>query len=272
MAKLNRLPWAAGMSFEAYGVRIGVRVTEPSVLDDVIGLLPTGWKPRRNPRVDHLVSLVVGDRERRGTIRRLHLLYAGSFRAFRTAELDEALRFLEYHFEEYVAQMAPRRIFVHAGVAAWRGKAILIPGRSHSGKTSLVTALLHAGATYYSDEYAVLDDRGYVHPYPRPLCIRDTSEIGRRVRAEEIGARLGRRPIPVAMVVATRYEERARWRPRPLSRGEAVLELFSNTVPARLRPHQALDVLRQVTTKAVSYRSPRGEARETAQRLLEVVG
>jgi len=78
----------------------------------------------------------------------------------------------ETDLQLYVAEMAPRRLFVHAGVVGWRGQAIIIPGRTFTGKTTLVAALVKAGATYYSDEYAVLDVRGRVHPYARPLGIR----------------------------------------------------------------------------------------------------
>ena len=58
------------------------------------------------------------------------------------------------------------RVFVHAGVVGWKGHAIVIPGRSRSGKTTLVAELVKAGAEYYSDEFAVLDAEGRVHPFP----------------------------------------------------------------------------------------------------------
>jgi hypothetical protein len=268
MARLNRLAWTAGLAFTAHGVCIGVRVTDASAMDDVVALLPTGWKYRKNPRVDHLVSLVVGDREPRRGLRRLHVVYSGAVRAFRTTDLREALSFLEYHMEEFVAQMAPRRVFVHAGVVGWRGRAVLIPGSSHSGKTSLVAALLEAGATYYSDEFAVLDEHGRVHPYPRPLRVRDTDDLGRRVPAEAFGARSGRGSLPVGLVASTRYDAQGRWRPRRLSRGEAVLELMSHTVPARFRPRQVLSVLRRVALRATALKGPRGDARTMAASLL----
>jgi predicted ATPase len=44
-----------------------------------------------------------------------------------------------------VATEAPRRVFVHAGVVGWKGQAILVPGRSYSGKTTLIAALMKAG-------------------------------------------------------------------------------------------------------------------------------
>jgi hypothetical protein len=271
LANLERVGFPAGMAFTAHGVRIGVRATDPSVMDEIESLLPTGWKRRLDPRVDHLASLVVGDRERKGPIRKLHVVYSGAIRAFRSTQLPEALNFLEHHLEEYVAQMAPDRIFVHAGVVAWKGRAIVIPGSSHSGKTSLVTALLAAGATYYSDEFAVIDERGRVHPYLRPLRIRDQDDLGRRVTADEMGARSGRGSLPVGLVASTRYEAGARWRPRALSHGEATLELLSHTVPARFRPRQVMRVLDAAARPARGLKGRRGEAAEVAGSLLEAM-
>ena len=97
-----------------------------------------------------------------------------------TARRESLFDPLESHLQLYVAEWARRRIFVHAGVVGWRGRAILVPGRSFSGKTALIAAFVRAGATYYSDEYAVLDAKGRVHPYPRRLSIR--SEGGRGAR------------------------------------------------------------------------------------------
>src|SRR5260370_20995260 len=101
----------------------------------------------------------------------------------------------ESHVQLTVAEYAPRRVFVHAGVVGWKNRAILIPGLSHSGKTTLVDQLIRAGATYYSDEYAVLDERGRVHPYARALGMRsrDSGE-SKKVRAEEIDALVGSKP------------------------------------------------------------------------------
>lgn len=53
-----------------------------------------------------------------------------------------------------VAEASPLRTFVHAGIVAWGKAAVLIPGRSFSGKTTLVTELVRAGATYCSDGFS----------------------------------------------------------------------------------------------------------------------
>ena len=215
MEKLDRLGWAAGISFVAYGVRVGVRVSDPAVMDRVPGLLPPGWKPARSPSVKRLYSLRVGGAATRPGVRRFNMLYADSARLSRTMELDDALRVLESDLKLYVAEKARRRVFVHAGVVRWRGQAIVIPGRSRSGKSTLVRELVRAGAIYYSDEYAVLDSRGRVHPYPRPLALRKEGDmLSKPAPAEAMGGRPGVKPLTVGVVVLTSYREGARWQPR----------------------------------------------------------
>src|SRR5579862_5116240 len=156
MQKLDRLGWAAGICFRSYGVRIGIRTNTPEVLDRLPPLLPPGWKPGTSPIVDVLYSLKVGS-GKPARIRQYHLLYSGPRRVARSLELEELFEPLESDLQALVAGAARRRVFVHAGVVGWKGQAIVIPGRSYSGKTLLVAALVRAGATYYSDEYAVLD-------------------------------------------------------------------------------------------------------------------
>ncbi|MEP7147984.1 MAG: hypothetical protein ABI857_03805, partial [Acidobacteriota bacterium] len=68
-----------------------------------------------------------------------------------------------------VAEHARDCVFIHAGVVGWKGKAIVIPANSFQGKTTLVAELVKNGAEYYSDEYAILDEKGLVHPFPRDL-------------------------------------------------------------------------------------------------------
>src|SRR4030088_2057564 len=201
MAKIDRLGWADGMSFNAYGVRVGVRVNESAILTDLIARLPPGWKPTSLGVVDHLYSIIGNGAKSESKVRRLNLGYWNLFRFARAREFDGLLDAFESHVQLTVAEYAPHRVFVHAGVVGWRNRAILIPGLSYSGKTTLVDQLIRAGATYYSDEYAVLDGRGRVHPYPRALGMRSAnSSEAKKVRAEEIGAIVGSKPLRVGLV------------------------------------------------------------------------
>ena len=76
----------------------------------------------------------------------------------------ETFRAAASRIELLVAAALPDRVAVHAGVVAFAGRAVVIPGPSHSGKSTLVQALVEAGATYLSDEFALLDEAGRVWP------------------------------------------------------------------------------------------------------------
>ena len=82
------------------------------------------------------------------------------------------------------------------------------------------------------------------------------------------GARAGTVPLEPGLIVATRYERGARWRPRRLSRGRAMMELLAHTLPARVRPADSLAAIERVTGPAVALKGPRGEARDLARALL----
>jgi hypothetical protein len=269
MAKIDRLGWAGGIAFSSYGLSIGVRVNDPAIMERIRTILPPGWKAARSPIVDWMYSLRVAGVSSASNVRRFHLLYENAGRLGRTMDLEDLLERLESSIQMYVAEAAQRRVFVHAGVVSWRGRAIVLPGPSHAGKTSLVAALVRAGATYYSDEYAVFDSSGRVHPYPRLMSIRgQEGERPRRCPPEALGGRAGVMPLPVGLVIITSYQPGARWRPEPLSPGRAALALLSNTVPARARPAAALATLQQVVARSAAQKGRRGEAEQTATAIL----
>jgi hypothetical protein len=272
MAKIDRLGWADGMSFNSYGVRVGVRVNDSAILAEVIARLPPGSEPASFPVVDHLYSIIGNTSPPGSKVRRLSLGYWNLLRFARAREFDDLLDAFESNVQLTVAEFAPRRIFVHAGVVGWKDRAILIPGLSHSGKTTLVDQMIRAGATYYSDEYAVLDSRGRVHPYPRALGLRSPgSDKSKKVSAKEIGATVGSKPLRVGLVVSTHFKDGAVWRPREVTHGKGVLELMSNTVAARSQPERAFTVLPVALKSARILKGVRGEASEVVEAMLAQV-
>src|SRR6266487_6853998 len=234
MQKVDRLGWAAGFSLKSYGVKIGIRVNDPEWLDRVWPHLPYECQVAPLPIVDRLYSIIIGEQGARAKVRRFNLLYGNHVRLARSRDVDEVFERLESDLRLFVAEVARNRVFVHAGVVGWKGRAIVIPGRSFSGKSTLVAELVKAGATYYSDEYAVLDSRGRVHPFLKPLEIRENGDTRQtKVDVCDLGGQPGRKPLPVGIVLLTRFRDGASWRPRKLSAGKGVLELLSNTVSAR---------------------------------------
>lgn len=252
-------------------MRVGVRVNRAAALADVWPHLPPGLRPARNPLVDCLFSVIVGGASAtaRPGVRQLNLLYEDHVRMARTRDLDAVLDTLASRLRLFIAERARGRVFVHAGVVGWRGRAILVPGRSMAGKSTLVAELVRAGATYYSDEFAVLDARGRVHPFAKPLSLRADGETQQtHVAIAEFGGRAGVKPLPVGLVLATEYKAGARWRPRRLTQGQGMLALLAHVVTARTAPAPALTALQRVAETAQVFAGRRGDARAFAQTLL----
>jgi hypothetical protein len=180
--------------------------------------------------------------------------------------LPQLLTVLEGALHFAVARHARDCLFVHAGVVGWGGRAVLMPGRSMSGKSELVDALVRAGATYYSDEYAPIDAATRVHPYRKPIRLRGGGQRSPRLDSVEDAAfdREAMPPLPVGLIVITRFRTGARWAPRRVSPGSAMLELIDNTVLARLQPAWTLARLAPVASAAPALWSERGEAASTA--------
>jgi hypothetical protein len=270
--EFQQFSWARIVTLRAYGTRIGIRITDARTLEAVLNVLPFGWRPTDAGPVDRLYSLTVAGEGPGEASPTTHAVYSDDTKLFESPNLSTVLGVLEQHLQLYVAEMSPTRIFVHCGVVGWKGRAILLPGRSHAGKTTLVVELVRAGATYYSDEYAVLDRQGRVHPYARALRIRDStgSTVERRA-VEALGGRAGRKPLPVGLVVASSFRIGAAWRPRKLSPGRGVLELLSNTVPARQQPHAVLTTLHYIVAHAPVLKGVRGEADAVAPLVLALL-
>ena len=268
MAKLDRLGWAAGIAFSSQGVRIGIRANTPEVVPRLRAMLPPGARELEPSVVDLLYSVIVG--EDRGSIRRFSLGYADGSIMARSRELDEVLRLVENDLHIGVAAYSRDKVFVHAGVVAWQGRALLIPGSTCSGKTELTAALLRAGAVYYSDEFALLDGRGRVHPYPLALARRTMGpdKVPVKTPAGTFGATTATEPVAVGLVLATRYAEGATWRPRALSPGRAMMKLLRSTVTARMQPARSMAALSRVSTQAPLWSGPRGDVAEFVPQLV----
>jgi hypothetical protein len=273
MAKLDRLGWTAGLSFCAYGTRFGIRTNDASVLARIHAVLPPGWEFNDTTVVDTLYSLWFGPPDWRKGTRYYNVLYAGASWLARSMKREQVLQSLAENLRLVSDYLAKGFLFVHAGVVGWRGQAILFPGRSVCGTTTLVAALIKAGATYYSDEFAVLDAHGRVHPYAVPLSIRNgNGRDSRKYPVELLTGRAGQAPLPVGLVVVTEYKAGARWQPRNLSPGQAILALMANTVAARRHPEFSLPVLRRVGARAPAIQTKRNEAADAAKMILQRLG
>jgi len=241
------------IAFESHGVRVGLATDATEVAERLPEVLPPDALPVAMDGVSEIFGIVAD--------------LAGTYTYTRSEspvssdlDLEFALMLIQTQIRIYIGLNSPDRFFVHAGVVAAGDRAIVLPGRSFSGKTTLVAEFLRQGATYLSDEFAVFDPDCLVHPYVTRLSLRVSEDVRRAVDPTELGSTNATGPLRVGAVVLTSYRPGAEWDPKEISQGQAVLGLLDNTVAAIERPHEVLPVFRKLTVGPLLLAGDRGEA------------
>jgi hypothetical protein len=243
----------------AFGVPFVLEAENEATLERMRSCVPLGTRTDCVPQGGPCYALVEGT----------GLVVDGALVPECSADAYDALcRELMVH----VAEHAEGRVFVHAGVVGWRGGALLLPGVSFAGKTTLVAALLRAGAEYYSDEYAVIDDDGIVHPYARDLQMRCEGGVEQTpVAIAQLHGTAGVTPLRAALVAFVDYAPGAKWEPESISPGLAALEMMRHAIPVQRTPQRVMAALARMMETAVAIRSQRGEADAAANELLRMM-
>jgi hypothetical protein len=249
------------LAFEAFGVRIGFSTNDPRLLERFRDFIPPTARFCDPATAEHRFGLV--SRNGDDYTLRLNEEWSVEYKSVETA-----LGLLDTHMCGYIAVHADEHIFVHAGAVAHQDRLIIIPGMSFSGKSTLVAALVRAGATYYSDDFALLDETGRVHPYPKPVSLRGWRLNQTAHTAESLGGTVGTEARAPSLIIMTTYRPDAKWNPRRLSSGEAAIAVLANTVPAQERPAESLRAVTRAVEGAVVLESERGEAADVVPHLL----
>ena len=160
---------------------------------------------------------------------------------------------------------------VHAGAVLIEGRALIIPGSTHAGKSSLVAELLRRGASHFSDEYALIDSEGRTHSYPRPLLLRNGRPLQSLVLPEELNSCFASDPAPVGWILAVDYVAGAEWNVQEISQSDAVMILLRNTPHEMTQSPEMIDFFVRVAANAVCFQGKRGDAVEAASRVFDLV-
>lgn len=256
--------------FESFGVRVEIISNEPdvvgraaevarrSLLDDI--------RPVTGDSIDHRFELHLT----KGS--RYKMIIDGEEIA-RGRSAKKFFKFLDSMIRVTIGEFAADRVFLHAGVVSWKGKAIIMPADSFQGKTTLTAELVKKGAVYISDEFAILDEAGMVHPFVRPLSMRkDNAEFTPyELTAADLGGTFATVPVPVGMILLTGYKPGARWSPKILTPGEGVLRMLPYALSLRYKPEFSLQTLNFVASRAIIASSRRGTAENFVETLLNFV-
>lgn len=170
-----------------------------------------------------------------------------------------------------IAGKIENRVFIHAAVVAIDGKAIILPGQSGVGKSTITSALIRLGAQYLSDEFALIDSMGMVHPYARYLAIKNPTFGVKRLSPEAFGA------LSFEGIAAPKAVVFARFKPSgsnvliKLSRSELILNCMPHCLGIRSQVPETLASLNALSMRVQGYSAERGEAEEFAKVLLDLL-
>lgn len=266
---LKRKDLNESIVLRSHGVSIKITTNDPVAFEMVVPILLANLpgceitEPNNDP-VEHVFAYIWNPSK-------LDALYKDGVKISVRRKRDQALQLTGSQVRICVAEFARDHVFIHAGVVAINGKAIIIPAKSMSGKSTLTAELVRLGAVYYSDEYAVIDRDGNVCPFAKDLSLREEGEYTQTdISIEEFGGKQGTEPVPVGMVLVTEYKANARWRPRELTPGQGFMELVSHTVPIRQNPAIAMERLTKVVRSARIVKTKRADAGKTASALFDI--
>jgi hypothetical protein len=253
---------------ESYGVKIGISANQEAAVEPI-------RKSIQAALVDHFTEIDPVETEHHfrvfWNLSRIDSFFKNGEELYSSAPREKLPEYFGSEVRRTVAEFATDRVFIHAGVVGWKGKAIIIPANSMRGKTSLTAALVKRGALYYSDEYAILDGEGFVHPFPKTLSVRGIIDEYEQVErtVESFGGKAASEKAPVGMFLLTEYKRNARWKPKILSPAQGTLEIIAHTVPIRTDPAYVLRVLKQAVKGVAVVKSKRGDAARSAERILD---
>ena len=255
-------------SFESYGVFVkitsnsetSIRKAEDVARTSLLGNVT----PVTDADFDHHFEL---DVDEAGT----HFLVQNGESLSHTDNEKNHFKFFDSILRVAIGEYAVDRVFLHAGVVGWKGKAIVMPADSFQGKSTLVSELVKLGAEYYSDEFAILDADGLVHPFARRIGRRTEDFQAYELTVEDLGGKYGKHPVPVGLVLLTSYEPDAQWNPEILTPGNGLLKIIPYTLSIRYRTEFSMQVLHNITSRAIIISGTRGSAERFAERLLDFV-
>lgn len=247
----------------AYGVAMTLESSSPELLAEMRAHLPPAWEDDATGTSSWEFRLT---RDKNGVCELRH-----GDGVVASGPAEEVLDGFEHMVRLRFAQNSPTHFFLHAGAVAYQGAGIVIPGASFSGKTTLVSALVRAGAEYYTDENAVLDGAGRLHPYPKPLGVREVPGEWMQTAqtVDALGGVGGTQPVPVKLVVVSEYRPGANWAPETLSPADTVVTLMQYTVGSLERPAESMQVMRRAAQGVTALKGERGDADAVAVELMD---
>lgn len=169
----------------------------------------------------------------------------------------------------FAAEHLSNLVALHAALILTDVGAIVLPGSSHAGKSTLAWEARRRGMHVLGDEYTLIDpSTGRVQGWPRPVRRRTPSGLERWVSSAEEHS-LAHVDHRVALVAAVRFDPTSDAM-AGMKRSDMVLRVLENTVCARNRPEDSFRAALALTDNAHLIGGTRAESSAALDHLLEM--
>jgi len=193
-----------------------------------------------------------------------------------------------------IAERTSGGLLLHSAAVAWNGRAVVLPGASGAGKTTLCAHLVQRGLSYLTDELAMMsfreDAAATVEGFCRPMAIKPgawpsleidlatdadagdslVTSDGYFVRPERLNSSAVRTATVHAFVFPRRAPREAAAL-RRLTKAEAALALLANLVNARNLPEHGLALVTRLAKTIPAFEAVYTDAREMAPAVHDIV-
>ena len=205
-------------------------------------------------------------------------------------EMGTALRVIGEVNHVAVAGAADHLV-MHAGAVARDGRAVVLPGSSNRGKSTLTTALVRDGFGYLTDEAAAIDATGTCRPFAKAIALDPGSfslfpDLEPAGSGEGLETQIRRRewhvapdrvgPIaaaaPVGAIVCPHWRAGATTRVAQLSPTEALHSLLSDTFDFAAGGQPVFEILTDLVSRVPVYRLGYGRLDEAVRAVDELLG
>ena len=191
--------------------------------------------------------------------------------------LSMILSSLYYQVVIRLIDSQPKLLWLHAGSAAYQGRAVLVSGASGSGKSTLVTSLCNRGWSFLSDDVVPVDLSALtVLPFPQMPMVR--KNCGRELEPDRIqdlpktkpllpADRVSSRAAPVAALILPRYTSSGLRGLSPCSPAQACMELLRNCLNFKVHRESAVQGLCALVKQVPAFYLPFSRGADAAQQI-----
>lgn len=246
-----------------------------------------------SPFADFYISLQAPKNVRRW-LRPQVQFFVDGYSPFKPLPFNQAFPMLEWGLNWCISTRINERLIIHAAVVEKNGKAMIMPGDSGNGKSTLCAALISRGWRLLSDELTMVSlDKGTLFPLPRPVSLKNESidvirsfnpdAVISRVARDTLKGTVAHMRVPAehvhrsqesavpALIVFPKYETAVATSLEKTTKGTAAISLIQNSFNFSVLAERGFQAVTQLIDRTDAYHLRYSSLEDVVARLDELL-